>query len=283
MALRARRCPRGAYAALHIFIITYIVYKWVFSLSYIGRVFDTYKPSGLINPTISVVLFRVGLIHTILLRCRWRGLTQDIGSGGARNVARRSHAPWTTGSIKEHVPLIGSYNGRDLIGRYAFRSLDRDPTGEIRCVIITPINGSIWTLHRRSNRRDIFKTVHDGPFHRNRRSFRSDGYDKKPYIKRCSSTIVSIRVGNSIELSCLDTFPLVSLDSIVFLFHFRTSGAFEVKIWWRIEGEIATWTSRSRSSFFRWLRGLITIIWSQSWVSGSGFCFLIFQLGLIFV
>ena len=48
----------------------------------------------------------------------------------------------------------------------------------------------------RSDGHDIFKTVHRGPFHHNRRSFRSDGYDKKPYIKICSSTIVSIRVGN---------------------------------------------------------------------------------------
>ena len=63
------RGPRGAYPALHIFLIIYIVYKWVFSLPYIGRVFDHYKPSGLINLTISVVLLRVGLIHTIFLRC----------------------------------------------------------------------------------------------------------------------------------------------------------------------------------------------------------------------
>ena len=43
----------------------------------------------------------------------------------------------------------------------------------------------------------------------------------------------------SIKLTCLDTDPLVSLDSILFLFHFRIHGGVEIKIWWRIEGEIA--------------------------------------------
>ena len=36
----------------------------------------------------------------------------------------------------------------------------------------------------RSDGHDMFETVHDGHFHRNRRSFRSDGYAQKP-IKRC--------------------------------------------------------------------------------------------------
>ena len=43
----------------------------------------------------------------------------------------------------------------------------------------------------------------------------------------------------SIKLNCLDTIPLVSLDSILFLFHFCIHGGVEIKIWWRIEGEIA--------------------------------------------
>ena len=42
----------------------------------------------------------------------------------------------------------------------------------------------------------------------------------------------------SIKLTCLNTDPLVSLDSILFLFHFRIHGGVEIKIWWRIEGEI---------------------------------------------
>ena len=43
----------------------------------------------------------------------------------------------------------------------------------------------------------------------------------------------------SIKLNCLDTITLISLDSILFLFHFRVHGGVEIKIWWRIEGEIA--------------------------------------------
>ena len=43
----------------------------------------------------------------------------------------------------------------------------------------------------------------------------------------------------SIKLTCLDTDLLVSLDSILSLSHFRIHGGVEIKIWWRIEGEIA--------------------------------------------
>ena len=43
----------------------------------------------------------------------------------------------------------------------------------------------------------------------------------------------------SIKLTCLDTDPLVSLDFFLFRFHFRIHGGVEIKIWWRIEGEIA--------------------------------------------
>ena len=42
----------------------------------------------------------------------------------------------------------------------------------------------------------------------------------------------------SIKLNCLDTIPLVSLDSIIFPSQFRIHGGVEIKIWWRIEGEI---------------------------------------------
>ena len=57
---------------------------------------------------------------------------------------------------------------------------------------------------------------------------------KRNVLRRCmhSSWI-------SIKLTCLDTDPLVSLDSILFLFHVRIHGGVEIKIWWRIEGEIA--------------------------------------------
>ena len=48
----------------------------------------------------------------------------------------------------------------------------------------------------RSDGYDLFETVHDGPFHRNRRSFRSDGYAQNMYKRRGSSDVLSIRVGN---------------------------------------------------------------------------------------
>ena len=42
---------------------------------------------------------------------------------------------------------------------------------------------------------------------------------------------------NPIEMS---RHPLsLFLDSFLFLFHFRVHGGVEVKIWWRIKGEIA--------------------------------------------
>ena len=47
----------------------------------------------------------------------------------------------------------------------------------------------------------------------------------------------------SIQLSCLDTILLASLDLNVFLTQFRMHGALEIEIWWRIEGEIAAWNS----------------------------------------
>ena len=104
---------------------------------------------------------------------------------------------------------------------------------------ITHLKRRIWTLHLRSDDRDIFRNDPSWTFHRNRRSKRSDDYDQKPYKKTCSSSFVSIRVEILIQLSCLDSLSLVSLDSILFLSHFRISRGVEVKIWWRIEGEIA--------------------------------------------
>ena len=53
----------------------------------------------------------------------------------------------------------------------------------------------IQTVHLKSNDRNLIETVHDGPFHRNRRSKWSYGYAQLAYIKRCSSTIVSILRG----------------------------------------------------------------------------------------
>ena len=56
----------------------------------------------------------------------------------------------------------------------------------------------------------------------------------KQDILRCSKTFkLEIK-----KLICLDTSPLVSLDLIVFYSQFRTSRAFEIKIWCNRLGEI---------------------------------------------
>ena len=57
----------------------------------------------------------------------------------------------------------------------------------------------------RSDGHDIFETVHDGPFHRNRRSKQSDGYDFSPYIYTCSSSFLSIQARIN-QIDCQDTF-----------------------------------------------------------------------------
>ena len=123
---------------------------------------------------------------------------------------------------------------------------------------------------------DLFENGPSWTIYRNRWSFWSDGYAQKHYKMRCISTILSIRVEISIQLNCLDTLSLVSLDSIVFLFHFCTHGAFVVEIWWIIEWEIAAWSSSRRSWCSSWLIGLIAVIWSQNGISGSGFSWFLF-------
>ena len=53
----------------------------------------------------------------------------------------------------------------------------------------------------RSNSHDLIETVHDGPFHRNRRSKRSDGYENSPYKMTCSSRLYAFELDfNQIDL-----------------------------------------------------------------------------------
>ena len=49
--------------------------------------------------------------------------------------------------------------------------LDQDPTDGILRVFKTLIFGSDRDCRSRSDGHDLIETVHDGPFHRNRRSF----------------------------------------------------------------------------------------------------------------
>ena len=96
-----------------------------------------------------------------------------------RSTDRRAWIAWTRGSTDHHQHtwlLIGSYKGSDFIARDASRSLDRDPMGAIKCVFKRLSTRLILALHLRSNGRDIFETVHDGLFHRNRQLKPSDGH-----------------------------------------------------------------------------------------------------------
>ena len=95
----------------------------------------------------------------------------------------------STGSHQMRVALIESYNGLDLIVRDASEASDRDPTATIKGVFITLITRLHPDPPSRSDGCDLIEMVHDGPFHRNPRSFRSDGYAQIPYKKRRSSDL----------------------------------------------------------------------------------------------
>ena len=57
-------------------------------------------------------------------------------------------------------------------------------------------------------------------------------------IKRHVLPICKAIESKSIQLICLDTNTLESLDPIFFYTHFRTFGGFEIEIWLSGEGEI---------------------------------------------
>ena len=67
--------------------------------------------------------------------------------------------------------------------------------GGKRAHFITDICADHLGRRSRSDDYDLFETVHDGPYHCNRRSFRSDGYAQNMYKRRGSSDVISIRVG----------------------------------------------------------------------------------------
>ena len=57
-------------------------------------------------------------------------------------------------------------------------------------------------LHFQFDDHDLIETVHDGPFHRNCRSKRSDGYAQISFKKTCSSSLYVFELDfNQIELS----------------------------------------------------------------------------------
>ena len=72
---------------------------------------------------------------------------------------------------QEHVLNYERYNGYDLIWRGASWPLDCDPMTINQGVLIMLTCGLNRGRPSRSDVHDLIKTVHDGPFHRNRRSF----------------------------------------------------------------------------------------------------------------
>ena len=125
---------------------------------------------------------------------RWRSSISRVDRMDARPLDDHQARAQILGVITVQIERAGS------IWTVGLRSKERN-----RSIFITHLKHCIWTLHLKSDDRDIFRNGPSWTFHRNRRSFRLNGYDQKPYIKRCSSTIVSIRVEISIQLSCLDT------------------------------------------------------------------------------
>ena len=109
---------------------------------------------------------------------------------------------WTTDRDQRTCFNSTGYNGSDETSQECIATVRSRSKGRKSSRFI---NAS-QTLHpdrpSRSDGHDMFKMVHDGPFHRNRRSFRSDGYTQNVYKMTCSSDFLSIRVGNQeIDLS----------------------------------------------------------------------------------
>ena len=68
----ATRGPRGAYTALHIYLLLRYS-KMGFQPSIVWKGIQPIRSSGVINPTIPFLLFRVGLIHTaFIMQVTWR-------------------------------------------------------------------------------------------------------------------------------------------------------------------------------------------------------------------
>ena len=66
--------------------IVHSLYKWVFSFPYIGNVFKPTNPSGIINLTSFINIFRVGLSPTQLSSFQATWLTEERRSSGAQKI-----------------------------------------------------------------------------------------------------------------------------------------------------------------------------------------------------
>ena len=190
-----------------------------------------------------------------------------------------SHAPieWTRGpqiTDQARAFFTRSYDGHDSIKRYASWSLDRDPTGAIQGVFKCISSGSIRSVHLRSDGHDLTLPFWIDAFNLDRWCGLNASIGRfspiRPINRRVLRRCMYLS-WISIKLTCLDTNPLVFLDSILSLSQFRIHRGVEIKIWWKIEREIAAWSSPWRSWCFRWLIVLITSFRSLNRFSGSSF------------
>ena len=122
-ATRAHAAPMRR---IYIFIITYIIYNG-YSAFRISEGF-----SILINPTISSILFRVGLIHTMCLKCRWRGCVRCVGSSTLWKSVRRSRGARTTDCYQNSRGILKAlwrlwWLGADRISAIRSRSKGQYP------------------------------------------------------------------------------------------------------------------------------------------------------------
>ena len=98
---------RGAFYIL--IYLYYIIVRGIQPLVYREGI-RTLRSSGVINPTILLFYFRVGLIHTaFIMLVTWRDEERWIVIGGRRSGGRADHRIWS-----KHVPNKRNYNG--LIG-----------------------------------------------------------------------------------------------------------------------------------------------------------------------
>ena len=126
----------------------------------------------------------------------------NAGSNGEQAKHIDRVYSWSTGSNQTHVALIEGYNGSDLITRDASEASDRDPTAMIKGIFITLITRLHPDPPSRSGGCNLTITVHNGPFHRNCRSFRSDGYAQIPY----KIGVPSISNAFELEINPIDLF-----------------------------------------------------------------------------
>ena len=126
--------------------------------------------------------------------------------------------------------------------RYSSGPLDRDPRGTNQSVFKRISSGAIWSVHLRSDGHDLSLPFRINAFNLGRGCGLNASIGRFSPIRPINRRVLHRCMYSSwisIKLTCLDTNPLISLDSILFLFHFRIHGGFEIKIWWRIEGEVA--------------------------------------------